>query len=73
LIKQLKREHACALFVENIADPRLLDRIATEAGVAVGGTLYSDALSLPGTAADSYLKLFAHNIEAITRSLNSSR
>jgi len=37
-----------ALFVENISDTRLNQRIAQEAGARVGGALYSDALSAPG-------------------------
>lgn len=65
LIQLLRQQRANAVFVENISDPRLLQRIAREAGVAVGGRLYSDALSAPGTEADTYLKMFTHNANAI--------
>jgi zinc/manganese transport system substrate-binding protein len=58
-----------ALFVENVSDPRLMQRMAQEAGARVGGTLYSDALSPPGTAADTYLRLMAHNAETILAAL----
>lgn len=69
LIRQLKAQQARALFVENISDPRLVERIAREAGASVGGTLYSDALSPPGTRADSYLKLMTHNAETLLAAL----
>lgn len=69
LIRQLKSQRARALFVENISDPRLVERIAREAGATVGGTLYSDALSPPGTRADSYLKLMTHNAETLLAAL----
>lgn len=69
LIRQLKAQQARALFVENISDPRLIERIAREAGASVGGTLYSDALSPPGTRADSYLKLMTHNAETLLAAL----
>ena len=69
LIRQLKAQQARALFVENISDPRLVERIAREAGATVGGTLYSDALSPPGTRADSYLKLMTHNAETLLAAL----
>jgi zinc/manganese transport system substrate-binding protein len=69
LIRQLKAQRARALFVENISDPRLIERIAREAGTSVGGTLYSDALSPPGTRADSYLKLMTHNAETLLAAL----
>jgi ABC-type Zn uptake system ZnuABC Zn-binding protein ZnuA len=72
LIRQLKAQQARALFVENISDPRLVERIAREAGASVGGTLYSDALSPPGTRADSYLKLMTHNAETLLAALTPS-
>ena len=69
LIRQLKAQRVRALFVENISDPRLIERIAREAGTTVGGTLYSDALSPPGTRADTYLKLIAHNADTLLATL----
>ena len=73
LIRQLKAQRVRALFVENISDPRLVQRIAKEAGATLGGTLYSDALSPPGTRADSYLKLMAHNAETLLAALAPGR
>lgn len=72
LIRQIRAQRAAALFVENISDPRLVQRIAQETGAVVGGTLYSDALSAPGTAADSYLKLFRHNAQTLLAGLRRS-
>jgi zinc/manganese transport system substrate-binding protein len=40
----VREDKASAIFVENIADPRLIEQIASETGIKVGGTLYSDAL-----------------------------
>ncbi len=71
LIALLRQKKAQALFVENISDPRLLERIAREAGVSIGGRLYSDALSAPGTEADSYLKLMRHNTQALVAALTA--
>lgn len=73
LIQQLRQQRANAVFIENVTDPRLVQRIAQEAGVGVGGRLYSDALSLPGTEADTYLKLYAHNANAILSALQPTR
>ena len=73
LIRQLKAQRVRALFVENISDPRLMERIAREAGATVGGTLYSDALSPPGTRADTYLKLMAHNAETLLAAMQPGR
>jgi zinc/manganese transport system substrate-binding protein len=72
LIGQLRAQRVRAVFVENITDPRLVQRIAAEAGAVVGGTLYSDALSPPGTEADSYLKLYRHNLKVLAAALSAT-
>jgi len=71
LIRQIRNEGVRALFVENISDPRLVQRIAQEAGVRVGGTLYSDALSAAGGPAGTYLKLFEHNTRVLVAGLTA--
>jgi zinc/manganese transport system substrate-binding protein len=69
LIRQIKKEGVKALFVENMSDPRLIQRIAAESGGVVGGTLYTDALSPSGTAGDSYLGMFRHNVPAMVAAM----
>lgn len=69
LIAQVRAEGTPALFLENVSDPRLLDRIAAETGAAIGGTLYSDALSGPEGPAASYLAMMRHNIATLTAAL----
>lgn len=64
LIRQVKKEKVTAVFFENMADRRLLDQLGREAGVKVGGKLYSDALSAD-PAANSYLQLFRSNVNAM--------
>lgn len=73
LIRQIRQQGVRAVFIENISDPRLVERIAQEAGGRVGGTLYSDALSLPGGPADTYLKLIEHNARTLVDTLSAPR
>jgi zinc/manganese transport system substrate-binding protein len=68
LIDQIRADDASAIFVENISDPRLIDRIAAETGVTVGGTLYSDALSEDGPAA-TYIAMMRHNSDTIASAI----
>jgi zinc/manganese transport system substrate-binding protein len=72
LIEQIRRENVPALFVENISDPRLLQRIAAETGVRIGGELYSDALSPPGGPAATYIEMMRSNVRELTSALMSS-
>ncbi|MEO7242823.1 MAG: metal ABC transporter substrate-binding protein [Variovorax sp.] len=65
LIRQIKSDRVKAVFVENISDPRLVERIAQDGGIKLGGRLYSDALSKPGTPGDTFLKAFAHNAQVL--------
>ena len=70
LITQIRDAGIAAVFVENIADPRLLDQIASETGAKIGGTLYSDALSGPDDPAGTYLTMMRHNIGQLTAALS---
>ncbi|MDP1650634.1 MAG: zinc ABC transporter substrate-binding protein [Rubrivivax sp.] len=69
LIRQIRQQGVKALFVENISDPRLLQRIAQEGGAKIGGTLYSDALSAAGGPAATYLKMIEHNARTLSQAL----
>lgn len=69
LIRQIKKEGTRALFVENMSDPRLLKRVADEAGGVVGGTLYSDALAPAGQPGDSYIGMFRYNVPALAAAM----
>ncbi len=65
LVRQVKADKAAAIFVENITNPRLIEQIAAETGIKVGGTLYSDALSGPDGPASTYIDMMHNNITQI--------
>jgi zinc/manganese transport system substrate-binding protein len=71
LVTQIRDAGIAAVFVENIADRRLLDQIATETGAAIGGTLYSDALSGPDGPVGTYLAMMRHNLSQLTAALTN--
>jgi zinc/manganese transport system substrate-binding protein len=71
IVRQVRQDRVSALLVENLGDPRLMERIAREAGVSVGGRLYADALSPPGTEADTFLRLFEHNVRTIVGAMTA--
>lgn len=72
LIKQIKEDKASAIFVESITNPRLIEQIASETNLNVGGTLYSDALSRPGEGAGTYIEMMHHNIETFKKAILGS-
>lgn len=71
IITQIKRLKITAVFLENVSDPRLMQRIAQETGVRIGGRLYSDALTGPTGDAPTYLDLMRHNVKQLISALTS--
>ncbi|APF38349.1 ABC transporter substrate-binding protein [Chelatococcus daeguensis] len=69
IIRQIKRDKIPAVFLENVTDPRLVERIAKETGAKIGGRLYSDALSDENGAAGTYIAMMQHNIKALNAAL----
>ena len=69
LIKQIRREKITAVFIENVTDPRLMEQVAKESGVAMGGELYSDALSKPDGPAPNYIEMFKNNVTKIVAAM----
>ncbi len=69
LVRQIRAEGIRALFVETIADPRLIEQIGRETGLKPAGRLYSDSLSPPGGPAASYEALMRHNTRLMVDAL----
>jgi zinc/manganese transport system substrate-binding protein len=69
IITQVKQAKIPAVFLENVTDPRLMQRISAETGARVGGTLYSDGLTGEKGDAPTYIDMVRHNIKALTRAL----
>jgi zinc/manganese transport system substrate-binding protein len=69
IILQIRREKIPAVFLENITDPRLMNEVARETGAAIGGTLFSDALSDPRGPAATYIDMMRHNVGEFDKAL----
>jgi ABC-type Zn uptake system ZnuABC Zn-binding protein ZnuA len=72
LTRQIQTEHAKALFLDSITDPRAMQRVAGETGATIGGTLYGDALSPAGGEADSYIKMLRHDVATLKAGMLSN-
>lgn len=69
LIRQIRKDRVRAVFVETITDGRLIDRIAKETGIKVGGSIYSDALSPSTGPAATYIDMVRHNVKLLTAAM----
>lgn len=70
LIREIREKRAAAVFAENIADSRLVEQIASEAGLTLGGTLYSDALSPADGPAPTYIDMMRYNVKTLVSAIN---
>lgn len=70
IITQIRASKIPAVFLENIADPRLMGRISAETGARIGGTLYSDGLTGEKGDSPTYIAMVRHNIKALTSALS---
>ncbi len=71
IITQIRKQKIPAVFLENVTDKRLLERIAQEGGARIGGTLYSDALTDEKGLAPTYIDMMRHNVKQLSTALMS--
>lgn len=70
LIREIREKRAAAVFAENIADSRLVEQIASESDLTLGGTLYSDALSPADGPAPTYIDMMRYNVKTLVSAIN---
>ncbi|MGI9517204.1 MAG: metal ABC transporter solute-binding protein, Zn/Mn family [Pirellulaceae bacterium] len=58
-----------SIFVETSLDQRMISEIARDAGVEIGGNLYSDAMGGEGTAGETYIGMMRENVLTIVAGL----
>lgn len=70
VIKNLRDHDVKAVFPEVNANPKVLESLAREAGVRIGGHLYADMVGMDDP---TYEAMMRHNIKAITDALTKGR
>jgi manganese/zinc/iron transport system substrate-binding protein len=74
LVDFIKRRGVKAVFVESSVPPATLERISKDAGVKIGGELFSDAMGTPGQLENgydlgTYEGMIRHNLNTIIEAL----
>lgn len=68
----IKKTKVPSIFVETTINPQLIEQIAKDNHVEIGGSLYSDSLGKKGSDGDTYLKMLRANTDKIVRGLTKS-
>ncbi len=69
LVAKVKAEKVPAIFCETSHNTKLVERLATAAGVKVAPPLYTDALGPPDSPGGTYLKMMRSNVTTIVGAL----
>lgn len=70
LNKVIKESGVPALFIETTVNPKLLEQLAKDNKVEIGGQLYSDSIGSKDSPAPTYLDMLKYNTETIVNALN---
>ncbi len=69
VIDSIRSYQAPAIFLETSVNPKMIREIAREAGVAIGGQLYSDSMGAGGSAGATYIGMMRENVLVIVNAL----
>ena len=68
-VESIKEFGVKAIFVETSVNKTLIEEIAKQANVKIGGTLYSDSMGGAGSAGESYIGMMRENVLKISAAL----
>ncbi len=69
VVDTIKDEGIPAVFVETTVDKRYMETVARDAGVDIAGEVYTDAVGLDGSGAETYIKMMEHNVSTFVEGL----
>jgi len=71
IIQVIKDHKLPAIFMESTINPKMMQQIAADLKIVIGGKLYADSLGDEESGASTYISMLKHNIDAITGGLTS--
>ena len=72
VINNIREFNVPAIFIESTINPKLIQQIATDLSVKIGGELYADSVGEPGSDGDTYIKMLRHNTKTIAEALSGT-
>jgi ABC-type Zn uptake system ZnuABC Zn-binding protein ZnuA len=71
-LNEVIRKHKIpVVFIESTINPKLLNQVAADNKISIGGKLYSDSLGEKDSPANTYLNMVRHNTDVIVKGLTS--
>ncbi len=69
VVESIRNLGVRSVFVETSVNPKLIREIAREAGVNIGGELYSDSMGAENSAGETYIGMMRENVLTIVNGL----
>jgi ABC-type Mn2+/Zn2+ transport system ATPase subunit/ABC-type Zn uptake system ZnuABC Zn-binding protein ZnuA len=69
MVRNIQSRRLPALFVETTLNPRLMQQVAHDGRIRLGGKLYADSMGPKGSGADTYLRMLKYNAQVIAAAL----
>ena len=61
------------VFIESTINPKLLNQVASDNKISIGGKLYSDSLGDEDSPANTYINMIRYNTDVIVKGLTSTK
>lgn len=71
--KVIKERKVPAIFMESTINPKILQQIAKDNNIVIGGELYADSLGDKDSPAKTYLEMLKYNADTIFEGLTSAK
>ncbi len=69
--KVIREKKIPAVFIESTINPKLMEQLAADNRVVIGGKLYADSLGDQDSPASTYIDMLRHNTSTIVKALTS--
>lgn len=69
VMNSIKKYNVPAVFVESTINPKLIQQIASDNNIEIGGELYADSLGDEKSPASTYIEMLRHNTKTIVQAL----
>jgi ABC-type Zn uptake system ZnuABC Zn-binding protein ZnuA len=73
LVQVIRENPVPAVFVESTVNPKMLQQIAADNQIVIGGSLYSDSIGDEYSEAPTYLDMLLHNSKTISNALSKTK
>lgn len=71
VVESIQSFNVPAIFVETSVNPKVIQQLAIDARVAIGGELYSDSMGPEGSAGETYIGMMRENVLTIVQALGA--